>query len=109
MTPQTTEPPVIFMLKLPAPLKLALEAESTRTHQTMSSIVKQALALRLNFNLDTIPKTSRGTRKYNTPQERIAAQKAREAERNETIRTLLKAYKAGQIKLPPKKTTPKKP
>ena len=74
----------------------------------MSAILKEALATRLHFDLSTIPKSTRGTRKYNTPQERIAAQKAREAERNETIRTLLKAYKSGQIKLPPaKKPTPK--
>ena len=98
--PIQPDPPVIFMVKLPAQLKLALEEESTKTHKTMSAIVKEALSTRLNFNLADIPKSKRGSTRYNTPEERIRAQKVREKERNDTMRTLLKAYKAGEITLP---------
>ena len=104
----TNDPPVIFMVKLPSQLKLALEQESTRTHKTMSAITKEALCTRLNIPLTSLPKQTRGTKRYNTPEERILAQKNREAERNETIRTLLKAYKSGQITLPPAKSPNKK-
>lgn len=88
------------MVSLPAELAAMVEKEAEESGLGFATIARLALAERYNYIL---PPTERKKRisKYATDEEREAAQKQRNAARNDTIKALLKEFRAGNIQLSP--------
>lgn len=88
------------MVSLPAELAAMVEKEADESGLGFATIARMALAERYNYTLAPTERKKRIS-KYATDEEREAAQKQRNAARNETIKALLKEFRAGNIQLSP--------
>lgn len=87
---------VPIMVHVPAALKVILEQKSEEQNVPLTAFARKILADAVGY---TLLATQLGrARKYNTAEEREAAQKQRNSERRELINALLAKYRAGEIK-----------
>jgi predicted transcriptional regulator len=81
-----------IMFPLSDELKDAVGAYASKNGRSVSDVIRTAIAKEIGFTLP--PATPR--QKYATQEDRIAAQKARQAERRELTKRLLAEYEAKQ-------------
>jgi hypothetical protein len=90
-----SEVKVSLMFHLPLEMKVALEKAATAEGKSTTAYVRGALADLVGYTLP--PAMERGGgRKYASPEERIAAQKARDKERRALIKNLLAEYRENE-------------
>jgi len=89
-----SEPKVPLMLNVPVSMKAEIDRQATEKGEPASSYARRKLAEAIGFSLSRADVGR--ARKYATVEERIAAQKARKAERDALIRKLLAEYEASQ-------------
>jgi len=83
---------VSIMFHLPIEMKVALEKAATEKGMSTTAYVRGVLADNVGYKLP--PSAARGgNRKYASPEERIAAQRARDKERRALIKNLLAEYR----------------
>lgn len=83
------------MIQVPVSLKVALEQYCEVAKVPVSGFIRKLVADAIDYKL---PATSVGrSRKYATPEERMAAQKTREKQRKALVKQLLAKYSAGEI------------
>lgn len=90
---------VQVMVTMPVELKIKLmeEADKAGEGMTLARFVRETLASDFEVELPNVIRTRRS--KYESEEEREAAQKAKSKKRNALIKKLLAAYKAGDIDL----------
>ena len=86
-----------IMFNVPLKLKVAIEAAAEEQDLPISALCRQAVAAFIGYKLSKTEMTR--ARKYATVEERIAAQKVRDAEKRDVIKMLLAKYRAGEIEL----------
>jgi hypothetical protein len=93
------EPPnkrIQTMFSCPAGLRALAEAEAEAKDIGLGTVIREAVASYFHYELPPTERRKRAS-KYGSEEERIAAQKAKNAERNETIKKLLKLYNSGAL------------
>jgi hypothetical protein len=84
---------------LPSEYKDKLEGEAERLGKTSAALVRQLVADHFSWEL---PESTRGRKaNFATPEEKAAAQKKAQAERNALTRALLARFRKGEITLTP--------
>ena len=83
-----------LMISLSKAMKDELGKYATARNTSIASVVRSAVAKEIKFDLTAEPTTTH--KKYNSVEERKAAQQARDKERRELIKKLLNDYKASK-------------
>ena len=86
-----------IMFNVPLKMKVAIEESATEKNIPISALCRQAVAAFIEYKLSKTEMTR--ARKYATIEERMAAQKVRDAEKRDVIKALLAKYRAGEIEL----------
>lgn len=84
-----------IMFTLSQELKDALDQYSGKQNEARSSVIRQAIAAFIGYDLSAEPKAQR-QKKYASPEERKKAAKARSQARRELTRRLLEAYEKAE-------------
>lgn len=89
---------VQLMFSLPAGLRAIIEQDADKRDLGYATVVRMIVADHYEYELPATERKARAS-KYATEDERKAAQKERNKERNDTIKKLLDLYNKGEIKL----------
>ena len=82
------------MFPLSQSMKDALGQYASEQNMSIAAVIRTAIAKEIDYPLDEEPSSSR--RKYASPEERKAAQKARNKEKAALVKQLLEEYRAQQ-------------
>jgi hypothetical protein len=84
------------MFPLSAQMKDALGTHATSKGKSVSDIIRTAIAKEIGYDLTQDANGGRSNKKYASAEERIAAQKERQKEKNSLVKQLLEAHRAAE-------------